>query len=301
MFGIPRLVAALAGYLLLTFALPCSLHSLVPDPRNAVTPDEASERDPQSPDPLFAGLSRASRLPFLSRSVARTGDLWFRPEPARTRLAFAFGGDARHAAAATELRHSLAGTLDRSGWFFAFGSQIRLNGGEAGAEPRLLQQRVVLGRTFRQADLQLTLQAGLSRIGLDGLAAALTGRTERLGLVAAMQLWRDWPEAGPAGLRFIQVALEADRAQEGLTAIARISFALGTGSLALGPELLASAGERWRLGPLTYRDPYRHLRLGMHASGLQLGRASLTLSGGALFDSRNRPRPYATFGLSLAY
>ncbi|MCZ8181592.1 MAG: hypothetical protein O9322_01360 [Beijerinckiaceae bacterium] len=304
MFGIPRLAVVLAGSLLLVPALPGSLHSLAPDARSTVIHRSAQKGDPQAPDPHFAGLSGvlpASRLAFLSRSFGRTGDLWFRPEPARTRLAFALGSDTRHVAAATELRHSLSGTLDRSGWFFAFGSHIRLSGGDGGTEPRLLQQRLILGRTSLHADFQLTLQAGLSRIGLDALAMALTGRTERLGLVAAMQLWRDWPEGGPAGLRFLQLALEADRAREGVTMIARIGIALGASSLALGPELLASAGERWRIGPLTYREPYRHLRLGAHASGLRLGRASLTLSGGALLDSRKKPRPYAAFGLTFTY
>ncbi|WP_284177299.1 hypothetical protein [Rhabdaerophilum sp. SD176] len=301
MFGIPRLAVALAGSFLLTLALPVSLHSYVPDPRSVRGQRGAPEGEPQPPDPRFAGLSRALGLAFLSRGFGRAGDLWFRPEPARTRLALALGSDSRYVAAATELRHSLSGALDRSGWFLAFGSLVRLSGGNAGAEPRLLQQRMVVGRTWRHADLQLTVQAGLSRIGLDSLATTLTGRAERLGLVAAMQLWHDWPEGGPAGLRFIQLALEADRAREGVTAIARISFSLGASSLALGPECLASAGERWRLGPLTYRDPYRHLRLGAHASGLRLGRASLTLSAGALFDSREKPRPYAAFGLVFAY
>lgn len=299
MLGIPRLAVAVALSLLLMLSRPGSLHSLVPDARSAVVQHGTPEGDPH-----LAGLSRASpasRPAFLPRSFGRAGDLWFRPEPARTRLAFAFGSDSRQVAAATELRHSLSGTLDRSGWFFAFGSDVRLSGGDAGAEPRLLQQRLILGRSWRHADLQLTVQAGLSRVGLDALATALTGRTERVGLVAAVQLWQDWSEGGPAGLRFLQLALDADRAREGVTAIARIGFALGGSGIALGPELLASAGERWRLGPLTYRDPYRHLRLGVHASGLQIGRASLTLSGGALLDSREKPRPYAAFGLAFAY
>lgn len=302
--GILRLAAPFAGALLFALVLPGSLHCLVPAARGGVTHPAESEPAPMAPDPHFAGLARASPAPgltFLSRNFGRAGDLWFRPEPARTRLAFALAGDTRHVANATELRHSLSGTLDRSGWFFAVGSQIRLGGGDTGGEPRLIQQRLVLGRTWREADLQLTLQAGLSRIGLDALAMALTGRAERLGLVVALQIWRDWPEVGPAGLRFLQLGIEVDRAREGVSAIARIGFALGASGLALGPELLASAGERWRLGPLTYREPYRHLRLGGHASGLRLGRTSLSLSAGALFDSRQKPRPYAAFGLALAY
>lgn len=297
-----HLVAALAGSLLFALLLPASLPAWSPPARGAVA--DRAVPEPGSPDSRFAGLARASPVAAwaaLPRALGRTGDLWFRSEPARTRLALGLAGDPHQVLSAIEMRHSLSGSLDTAGWFLAFGSQIRLGGDNAAFAPRLVQQRLALGRSWQAAGLQITLQAGLSRIGLDALAMALTGRADRFGLVAAAQFWRDWPERGPAGLRFAQLALETDRAREGISAIARIGFALGTTGLAFGPEGIASAGERWRLGPLTYRHPYRHLRLGAHASGLRLGRASLTLSGGALLGSREKPRPYAAFGLSLAY
>lgn len=313
----PAPAPALATGLLLALLLVACLSIAVPAARGAVAEAGLPGHSRAGPAPAnpaagpaseafwpLAGMARASppSLPAgLSLPFSQTGDLWFRPEPARTRLAIGLATEGRHLVLATDWRHSLSGSLDRAGWFLATVSQMRPGGSASAGQPRFLQQRLAIGRTWRQAGHQLTLQAGFSRVGLDETTMALTGRASRLGMMAGAQIWLDWPERGPAGLRFAQLALEADRARDGIGATARIGFGLGASGLALGPELLASAGARWRLGPLTYRHPYRHLRIGAHASGLRLGQASLTLSGGAILGSRERPRPYAALGLSLAY
>jgi len=245
----------------------------------------------------------------LAKGFGGAADLWFRPEPTRNRWYAAPSVQHRALMLTLDYQRSLTGTLDGPGWHLMVGTAIRRERGELspGASPfRLESLRSALGRRWLSSGLQVSILGGVSRVALDpdsmartGLAR--TGRGERVGAFASVQLWQEWPQGGPMGLRFGQLYLEADQARASLGFAARLGFPLGFGTTTIGPEFLISAGERWRIGYHTYRHPYRHVRIGAHLGGIRLNKVSLSVSAGGVFSSREGPRAYAAFGLSLAY
>jgi hypothetical protein len=115
----------------------------------------------------------------------------------------------------------------------------------------------------------------------------------------------DGAAAGPAEPRFgIRLQAEAWLHPSGRT--------LATGTVILGtavPHLWARASWGWKawrdayLGPeaaVSLEPDYREARLGLHATGLSIGRFTLRATGGLLLRSTGEPSAYATLGTHFA-
>ncbi len=252
----------------------------------------------------LGSLQLAFPVVALSKRFGGGADLWFRPEPTRNRWLVATSMQNRALMFTLDYHRSLTGTLDRAGWHLMVSTSILREAGEPslGASPfRLDSVRSALGHRWWSSDLQISILGGVSRITLDPDSMALTGRAERMGAFASIQLWQEWPEGGPLGLRFGQLYLEADQARASLGIVSRLGFPLGYGMATIGPEILFSAGERWRIAHHTYRHPFRHVRIGAHLGGVTLNNVTLSVSAGGVFSAGEGPRAYAALGLSLSY
>jgi hypothetical protein len=246
----------------------------------------------RSTAPRTHGLGRLAAAGFLLSSQAATAGGDGRPAAEPHSVVFAgadFGGSTY---ASSGFKRSLGRPLDQNAFILM---------GSSGAG--ILRDRDMRdGRLSRKDYLssQASLLVGYQWMTPLGAWALLGGAETDLRHALV-----DGAAARPAEPRFgIRLQAEAWLHPSGRT--------LATGTVILGtavPHLWARASWGWKawrdayLGPeaaVSLEPDYREARLGLHATGLSIGRFTLRLAGGLLLRSTGEPSAYATLGTHFA-
>lgn len=152
--------------------------------------------------------------------------------------------------------------------------------------------RLLVGHEWQRDGLAITAMAGASLSILSPWEQAFTGYQARLGVTGLLEFWKNWTPDGPMPAGFSSLTLIADAGESSAYLRLRHGFSTGFRSLALGPEFALSTGGRRYFGPIVLRDSWLKARLGLHATGLMIGRFGVNVSGGYEFRSRQRGSPY---------
>lgn len=249
----------------------------------------------------LAGLAPPAPPP---RWKAGMRDLWFRPEPIRRRWHLTAISNGQASVLAIEHASLVGNSPNGAGWWL--GLRILLQPWQANplmaAGPVALESsRWTLGYQRPAGQLWWGVFAGMARQSLDLRGLLLTGQAVRLGPVIGVHGWLTLtlPASQPSG--FVQIYAEYDDARAAWAAVIRAGLPVSGGEIRLGPELMASIGFRLQAYGLTYREPFRLWRAGLHLRGFHIARARLSLSVGREQAAREAPRPYALMELGLAY
>jgi hypothetical protein len=229
----------------------------------------------------------------------------FQPDPVHRNVFFAsFDATERSRFLTFGVKRAIRSTLDEPGWraLTAIGVKIRDYDVTSGLHTsRVDTARLAIGREFRQGATLVTPYLGVSVAANTADVAQRTRRTARIGPVALIEVWHDWPGKEAWSSRFTTLIAMADHANRSAFIRLRHGLALSDGPIRFGPEISLSLGGRQTQHGVVLQESWVKTRLGLHVSEIPLWRVRLQVSGGAEWRDDAGTGAYGQIGAYIRY